>query len=181
MKQKLEEKIKIPQGITCVYENETLKCSSSSGSVERKLSTPDVEFKINDGEIVISCRKGNKNHYKKIKTFIAHIKNMFNGLNENFNYTLEICHVHFPMTVKVEGNRLSISNFFGEKKPRGAEIMPNVKVDIKGSKITVSSADKEAAGKTAANFERATKLKGRDRRIFQDGIYITSKPGDEND
>jgi large subunit ribosomal protein L6 len=80
------------------------------------------------------------------------------------------------MTLKVEGSKLAINNFLGEKKPRFAEILPNVNVDIKGQNITVSSPDKEAAGQTAANFEKATKVKNRDRRIFQDGIYIVEKP-----
>jgi len=35
----------------------------------------------------------------------------------------------------------------------------------------------EDAGQTAANIERATKIKGFDPRVFQDGIYIIEKPG----
>ena len=65
----------------------------------------------------------------------------------------------------------------GEKIDRHAKIAPGVKVDISGSKITVTSSDIEAAGKTATNLEKAARLTGRDRRIFQDGIFITSKNG----
>ena len=104
---------------------------------------------------------------------------MFKGINEKFAYKLEACNVHFPMTLKIEGNKLAINNFLGEKTPRHAEILPNVDVDIKGQVITLTSHDKEAAGQTAANFEKATKVRNRDRRIFQDGIYITQKPGDK--
>ncbi|MEC7431143.1 MAG: 50S ribosomal protein L6, partial [Candidatus Thermoplasmatota archaeon] len=41
--------------------------------------------------------------------------------------------------------------------------------------VTVSGSDREKVGQTAANIERACKIKKRDRRVFQDGIYIVSK------
>jgi len=84
------------------------------------------------------------------------------------------------MTLKLEGDKLKISNFLGEKISRVAQVLPNVEVEIKGNEITISSHNKESAGQTAANFEKATKVKGRDRRIFQDGIFITHKPGDKS-
>jgi large subunit ribosomal protein L6 len=177
MKQKLEEKITIPEGVSCSFSDGVLKCSKGSAEVEKKIHLPQVEVAVSANEIKLACKKGNQNQYKSIKSQIAHIKNLFNGLNEHYIYELELCHVHFPPTLKVDGKRLVVNNFFGEKNPRYAEILPNVKVEVKGPKITVSSPDKEAAGKTAANLERATYIRRRDRRIFQDGIYITSKPG----
>jgi len=79
--------------------------------------------------------------------------------------------------MKIDSGRLLINNFLGEKNPRVAVILPNVDVQLKGAKITVTSADKDAAGQTAANIEKATKIRNRDRRIFQDGIYIVERPG----
>ncbi|MGB1098957.1 MAG: 50S ribosomal protein L6, partial [Poseidonia sp.] len=51
-------------------------------------------------------------------------------------------------------------------------------VDVKVSnkvEVTVSGIDKEAVGQTAANIERCTTVKKRDRRVFQDGIYLLNK------
>ena len=81
------------------------------------------------------------------------------------------------MTVKVEGNKINISNFLGEKIDRTAKIVPGVNVEIKGSKITVSGPDIEKTGQTAANIENAARVPKKDKRIFQDGIFMTSKPG----
>jgi len=112
-----------------------------------------------------------------IGTIWAHLKNMVKGVGEDYVYTLEVANVHFPMNVKAEGDKVTIKSFLGETTVRESRIMPNSKVDIKGSTITVTSHDIEAAGQTAANLEKATRLTGRDRRIFQDGIFITEKPG----
>jgi large subunit ribosomal protein L6 len=134
-----------------------------------------MNAKVEGSEIILSA-EGNKNDYKTIKSYVAHIKNMFHGLSENFVYKLEICNVHFPMTAKVEGSRLVITNFLGEKTPRIANLVPGVEVKVQGNIILVSSPDRELAGQTAANIEKITIITKRDRRVFQDGIFITEKP-----
>jgi len=181
MKQKIIQKVKIPEGITCTLSDNVLNCKKESNELERNINIPLVKIEIKDNEIIFEAIKGNKVTYKKIMTNLSHVNNLFHGLIEGFTYELESCNVHFPMTIKVEGDKLSINNFFGEKTPRYAKILPNVNVEIKGQKITITSPNREAAGQTAANFEKATKVKSKDKRIYQDGIYITQKPRREND
>jgi len=81
------------------------------------------------------------------------------------------------MTAEIKGNEAIIKNFLGEKTPRISKIIPGVEVEINGNTIVVKSSNKELAGQVAANFETATKIRGRDLRVFQDGIYITNKSG----
>lgn len=176
MKHQIIQKIEIPQGVSCEYSNFILKCKKDSQELTRKIKLPEVEIKIENNNIIFKCDKGTKKHHKTIYSYIAHIKNLFQGLEKKFIYKLEACNVHFPMSIKVEGNEVIITNFFGEKTQRRAKILPNVQVEIKGHQITLSSSDIEAAGQTAANLEKATKIKKRDKRIFQDGIYIVEKP-----
>jgi large subunit ribosomal protein L6 len=113
---------------------------------------------------------------RQVEEVITTVKNMVKGASEDFVYELEICNVHFPMQVKVDGQSVRIKSFLGEKVDRIAKILPNVKVEVKGNKIEIKSGDVEAAGQTAANIEKSTKVRNRDRRIFQDGIFITHKP-----
>jgi large subunit ribosomal protein L6 len=177
MRAKLSESLEIPAGVSCEFANKTVKCKKDSVELSRKVDVPTISVKVAGNAISFECASGNKKNYKIIKSQIAHMKNMFQGLEKEYVYHLESCNVHFPMTLKLEAGKLMINNFLGEKTPRVAKILPGVKVDIKGAKITVSSHDKEAAGQTAANLERATKIRNRDRRIFQDGIFLIDRPG----
>lgn len=179
MKHQITEKLEIPEGVSCEFSNRILKCKKNSLELSREINLPEVEIKIENSSIIFKCDRGTKKHNKSIHAQIAHIKNLFQGLEKKFIYKLEACNVHFPMSLKVEGNNLVITNFLGERTPRKAKILPNTQVEIKGQQITISSSDIESAGQTAANLEKATKIKSRDRRIFQDGIYIVEKPGRE--
>ena len=74
----------------------------------------------------------------------------------------------------------SIDNFLGERSPRKAKIIgDDVKVSVKGEDVTITGINKEHVGQTMANIEQATKIKGRDPRIFQDGIYLVDKRQEE--
>ena len=110
-------------------------------------------------------------------TFKAHINNLIRGIKEGFTYKLKICSSHFPMSVSVEGDEVIIKNFLGERAPRKAKIMEGVKVEISDDIINVYGVDKEKTGQTAVRIEQATRIKKRDKRIFQDGIYLIEKPG----
>lgn len=112
-----------------------------------------------------------------VGTIRAHINNMIKGVTEGFTYKLKIRYAHFPMKVSVKGNEVIIENFLGEKHPRRARIMEGVTVKISGEDVIVTGIDKEKVGQTAANIEQATRIKGRDPRVFQDGIYIVEKAG----
>src|SRR3989344_5271574 len=177
MEKKYTSEIEIPQGIECELNGAVLACKKDSHRLERKVQISETKLSIQNGKVKFECRKANKKRISSIHSFMAHVKNMFEGLDKRFAYEMEICNVHFPMTVKVEGNKLVINNFLGEKDKRFANISSGVEVDVKGQKIIVSSNDIEKAGQTAANIEQATKIAKRDRRVFQDGIFITSKCG----
>jgi len=172
MKVDFTEEIGIPEGIELSLADKNLKMN---GKELRKKIPNKIEAKIEGNKLIVNAKKATKKEKKIFYTTIAHIKNILSGQKENYIYKLQICNVHFPITLKVEKNFLAINNFLGEKTPRFAKILPNVKVDIKGNKITVSSNDKEAAGQTAANIEKSTHVRNRDRRVFQDGIFLTER------
>lgn len=176
MKHEISDQIEIPSGVACVLDGRIIKCKKDSAELSRIITDMAISVKIENNKIHFNSQKGNRNQHKIIQSYIKHMANIFSGLSKKFVYKLQAANVHFPMTLKIVGDRLEINNFLGEKVPRKARILPGVLVEIKGQEITVSSHDKEAAGHTVTNIEKATKIRNRDRRIFQDGIYLVSKP-----
>ena len=178
MKKKIEEIVELPAGITAELKNAEITLRGKGKEIKRTfVENPKIKITVEGSKIKVTCEKTTKREMKLIGSFISHMKNNVKGLEEGYLYKLEICNVHFPMTVKVEGDKFKIKNFLGEKIERIAMICPNTKVSVKGNVIEISSEDIEKAGQTAANIEIATKIRNRDRRVFQDGIFITEKPG----
>ena len=178
MRKDLERIIELPEGTTAEIEGSKITLKRNGEPASRDFGPSRIKAEISDGKIRLFVANATRRESEKIGTMHAHIKNMIKGLEKEFTYTLEICNVHFPMNVKVEGQNIVIKSFLGETTKRIAKIVGGAKVEISGNKISVSSRNIEAAGQTAANIEKATKVSnGRERRIFQDGIFITEKPG----
>lgn len=176
MKHEYKKTIDIPEGIECVYGDGIITCKKNGKEISKKMIISGTDIEITGKNILLYNPKTNKSDVKKIVSNIAHIYNIFSGLEKDYVYKLEICHVHFPITVKIEGNKLLINNFLGEKKKnRIAKICEGVEVEVKGKDIIVRGPDIEKTGQTAANIEKATSVVGRDRRVFQDGIFIVEK------
>ena len=167
----------VPEGLTCEVDNlGRVKIKGAKGENQRQFLHPLVSMKKECNNILLSTKSSKKKSKRMMHSYQAHILNLFRGAKEGFVYKLKICSGHFPMTVKQEGEKVVVSNFLGEKIPRTAQIMPSAKVKIDKDTITVEAPNVESAGQTAANIETATRIKGRDRRTFQDGIYIIEKP-----
>ena len=175
---KIKEKIEIPNGVEVSIEEKTIHVKGEKGSLSKVLSHPKIDLKIKNNIVEISCSKyPHRKEKALIGTFAAHIRNMIKGVTEGFEYKMKTVFAHFPIKTSVEGNEFIIQNFLGERSPRKAKILENVRVETKDDIITVSGTDKEKVGQTVANIERATRVKKRDIRVFQDGVYLISKRG----
>ncbi len=173
----ITQKVKIPENVKVEVDKGVVRVNGSKGENERKLAQRGVEIRVEDDNVVINCKRPSKREKTMIGTFKAHIKNMMKGASEGYSYKLKVCSTHFPMTAAIEGKEVVIRNFLGEKIPRKCKIPEGVSVKIEGSMITVESTDIEKAGKAASLIEQSTRITRRDRRVFQDGCYITEKPG----
>ena len=98
--------------------------------------------------------------------------NSIKGVTNGFTYKLKIVYSHFPISVKVKNNIVSIENFTGERSPRIAKIVGNTTVIVTGDDVITSGISIEAVSQTAANIQKATKIKNKDPRVFLDGIFV---------
>lgn len=178
MKEKKEVKpriVEIPENVKVELDGYVFKVKGEKGELERELHYPGVEAKIEDNKVIFRTDLKTKQARAILGTFSTHLSNLIKGVTDGFTYKLKMVYSHFPITVKQNGDVLEIQNFLGEKAPRKAKILGDTKVKIQKEDVEVEGIDKEKVAQTAANIETATRVKGRDIRIFQDGIYITSK------
>ncbi|MFH1406204.1 MAG: 50S ribosomal protein L6 [Nanoarchaeota archaeon] len=177
MKEDIRLEIELKKGVTAQVEGSLLKVKGPKGEINRGFLHPKVFVLVEGSKIVLVVKQATKREKTVIGTFESHVKNMVKGVEEPFEYKLKICSGHFPMNVSVSGSELTIKNFLGESVPRKVKLMEGVIVKINGTEIVVTSPNKELAGQAAAQIESLCRITNRDRRIFQDGCYITDKAG----
>lgn len=171
-----EKEIELPEGVNVEVAGSTVKVSGPKGQLERTFKgVYEIKIEVFDKKVKVSAESEKRKTKSLVGTILAHIRNMVKGVTIGYVYKLRVVYAHFPVTVKVEGDKILIQNFLGEKTPRVAKIVGNTKVEIKKADITLSGISKEDVGQTAANLETATQIKKRSRKVFQDGIYIVEK------
>ncbi len=178
----MKKEMNIPKGIETELKEDLLTVKGGNGEITKKFYYPKLEIKKSGDKIIIKSKDEKKKTKAIIGTWSSIIENMFKGVERFYEYKMKISHVHFPMNVSVEGNKVIIKNFLGQKNDRYAKIVEGVEVKINGEDVIIKGIDKEKVGQTAANIEKSTSLKTRrDRRVFSDGIYITLKDRGEED
>ena len=166
------ENVKIPDGVNVELKNSSLVVTGSGKTFEVPFNSKVLAVKVSEGQVSVSP-SGKQNKFKNacVNTIIAHLKNTFVGISTGFSKKLQVVYSHFPVSIEVKGSEVLIKNFLGEKVPRTATIIGDSKVEVKGQDVTVSGSNKYGVGQTANNLVTATKIRKKDRRIFQDGIY----------
>ena len=170
-----KEEFEAPEGVELKRMGRTVEVSGSKGKLTQTFDLPKITLKAEGRKILIESDSARRKDKAAVSAVRAHIQNICKGVTDGFTYKLRVVYSHFPITIKVEGKRLMVQNFLGERSPRVAKIVGDTKVEVSGDDITVKGIDKEDVGQTAFNIEQATSIKHRDLRTFQDGCYITER------
>ena len=173
--EKFEEKIDIPDGITVTQKKHMLQFQGPLGKTFKSFRNIPVSIEIKDNKIILKAQGFRKRDYSILHTARSIIRNICEGLINGYTIKMKVVFAHFPITVKVEGKKVIIENFQGERAPRITKIVGNTKVIPKGEDVLLTGEVWTDITQTAANIELHTKVKDKDHRVFLDGVYVYEK------
>jgi len=172
----MELTVNIPSGVEVKVEGGVVSVSGPKGEIRKNLNAPDMKIRQEEGKIMFKSVNDRKKNRSVVGTWAAHMQNMISGVTAGWEVKMKVVYAHFPMKLSVEGDTVAIGNYLGERGPRVARIMEGSTVKFDKDSLTVTGIDKESVSQTAANIELASRVKGRDRRVFQDGVYVVEGP-----
>ncbi len=174
-----KEELEIPDGVEVLLEGgHHIRVKGSNGDITKDFShVRGIKVTIKDKKVIFSTNFPKSGTLALIKTVVSIINNLMIGVQTNYKYVSKIAYSHFPCSVRVDekNQTIFVENFLGERAPREAKFPINVKVEVKGDDVYFIGPDKEALGQSAANVKRACKIRKKDPRVFQDGVYLYRK------
>lgn len=176
IRQEIFADIDIPDMITVRMEGNLIVVGGKLGTLQKDLTKLPISVDIKDKKLVIKPPGTRKRDLAITNTAKSIILNMIKGVEQGFTYKLKVVYAHFPISVKTKGKEIHVENYFGERAPRVSRVVGDTtKVNIVGEDVIVQGPSLEDVSQTAANIEFSTKLKGKDQRVFLDGLYIYSR------
>ncbi len=178
--------VQIPEGVTVNVDGKRVVVEGPLGKVERDFShLKKIFISKEDSKVRVETFHATKREYAAVRTVASHIENMIIGVTKGFRYKMKIVYAHFPMSLKVQGDKVIIENYLGERGTREAKLLPGVTVKVQKDDVIIEGIDKEAVGQTAANIHRAAKLTGKRKMSphgregsgpgILDGIYLYAR------
>lgn len=173
--QELVYTVDIPEAVKASMDGRALVVKGPLGTVRKDFDLVNVEMSVEGSRVKITPFTRKKKDRVSGNTAASLVRSIIFGVTEGFTYKMKIVFAHFPISVKIKGQTISVENFMGERSARVGKILGDCKVTTEGDDIIIKGVSLEDVGQTAANVEQATKIKRKDQRIFLDGIYIYEK------
>ncbi|MEM0314461.1 MAG: 50S ribosomal protein L6, partial [Candidatus Bathyarchaeia archaeon] len=129
--------VQIPDDVEVTLDGLKITVKGPLGTLTRDFSKSPVSIELNGKSLKVWADWPRKKESALVGTICAHINNMIIGVRKGFTYKLKIVFSHFPISVKVQGKTVIIENFTGERNPRRAKIIGDVKVKVAGDDILI--------------------------------------------
>ncbi len=167
--------IEVPGDVQVEIKGSEVFTKGALGTNTRKFNDALLSLAKEQNKITITTTKEKvlaKKAAMAERSLAKELKNDMEGVKKHFELSMTVVFAHFPITVEVKANTLNIKNIIGERYPRSAQIIGTTKVEVKGNSVRVYGTSKDDVSQTAANIRRACKMRNKDIRVFQDGVYF---------
>ena len=163
--------IQIPENVKVSLNGSMLHVQGPLGKVYKNFKKIPVLIEINNNKILLKKTGERKKHLAILNTARSLIQTLCIGVVDGFTIKMKIVYSHFPITVSIEGKKVLVKNFQGERAERVSVIKGDTLVVAKGDDVIITGPVLTDVSQTAANIQLNTKVKNKDHRVFLDGIY----------
>ncbi len=171
-KEKVEASI--PEGVSVSIEGSMITSSGKLGTNKRIFNDALLKLEKAGSSISISGTSEKGLAKKAAKAEMAlkkELENDMRGVSEYYERKMRLVFAHFPINVEVKGDMLYINNIIGERFPRTSRIVGSTKIEAKGQEVRIYGTSLDEVSQTCANIRLACKIRNKDSRVFQDGLY----------
>tara|TARA_B100002049_G_scaffold212430_1_gene176199 strand:+ start:23 stop:580 length:558 start_codon:yes stop_codon:yes gene_type:complete len=163
--------IQIPENVKVSLKGSMLHVQGPLGKAYKNFKKIPVLIEINNNKILLKKTGERKKHQAILNTARSLIQTLCIGVVDGFTIKMKIVYSHFPITVNIEGKKVLIKNFQGERAERVSVIKGDTLVVAKGDDVIITGPVLTDVSQTAANIQLRSKVKNKDHRVFLDGIY----------
>jgi large subunit ribosomal protein L6 len=166
--------VEIPQGVSVEIKGLEIEVKGPLGTNKRLFNDSLIKVHKKDNALVIEQvkQKGlEKTAMMAVGSFKKELENDMKGVGEFFEKRMRVVFAHFPINVEIKGDRVHINNIIGERVPRISKIVGATKIEVKGQAVRVYGTSLDDVSQTSANIRQVCKIRNKDSRVFQDGLY----------
>ena len=121
--EEIKAEIQIPENVKAEILDNVIIVEGRLGKLKKNIMRIPVVVLVQDKTIVIRPYGRRKKDLAITNTVRSIVRNMLTGVEKGFTYKLKIVSAHFPMSVKLRGDKVNIENYFGERSPCTSQIV----------------------------------------------------------
>lgn len=145
--------IKLAEGMEAKVANGFIVVKNAKGELKQQ-THPAVKIDINEGVIKVSVNNPEDKKEKALwGLYFSLIRNMVQGLTEGFTKKLEVIGVGYRLSLS--GKKLTLN--VGYSHPVIFDIPEGINAQVEANTITLTGADKQLVGETAALIRKIRK------------------------
>jgi len=160
--------IPIPKDVKVDVKEDAIVVKGPRGVLQRKIH-PEISIQTEDDQLLVSASDSSKKGKSLRGLYRALIANMLTGVSQGFERALEIVGVGYRGEIS---GRKAIFHL-GYSHPVQFELPEGIDAKIDRTRITLSGADKELLGKTAAkirSFRKPEPYKGKGIKYAEETV-----------